>query len=111
VKLKRNFLLSVSLLLFTLSLPLYAQELSGWKEKNGYYKPFVVVENPEDKLVLFITPEGRVYRGKCRKREPGAGSCTVFPGKKFSDRLPLSFIVLELNGHAPSVVKTGVIGD
>ena len=110
MKLKRNFLFSLFLLLFTLSLPLYAQELSGWKEKNGYYKPFVVVENPEDKLVLFITPEGKIYRGKCRRREL-SGNCAISPGKKFSNKLPLRYIVLGLNGYAPSVVKTGVIGD
>ena len=92
------------LLIFSTS-TLYSEQLYGWKEKNGYYRPFVRVKNPKGKIVLFITPNGKVYKGRCTK----GGYC--YPRKKFLFKTPLRFIVINLNGSIPEVVRTGVIGD
>jgi len=97
-----------SLLLLT-SIPSLASQKTGWIEKNSYYKPFVLVSSPKGKLVLFITPEGRVYRGKCRKRYLNRKVCKVFPGKRFPSKEPLRYIVLQLTGSAPSLIETGVV--
>jgi len=105
---------AIPLLVFSLTLltaPLSAKGLFGWSEKDGYYRPYVVVKNPKDKMVLFITKRGKVYRGKCKKRDSALEACSVSPRKRFSRKVPLRFIVLDLGGFAPSVVKTGVIGD
>ena len=97
-----------SFLLLT-SIPSLPSQKTGWIEKNSYYKPFVLVTSPRGKLVLFVTPEGKVYRGKCRKRYLNRKVCRVSPGKRFSSKEPLRYIVLQLTGSAPSFIETGVI--
>jgi len=104
--LKRLFPLLGLFLFF--SLPAYASKSFGWKEVRGHYQPFVVVQNPSKKIVLFITPEGKVYEGNCKEGK-GKGACRFIPSKEFSEKVPIRFIVLDLSHSVPSVVKTGII--
>ncbi len=85
---------------------------TGWlttKKKNDiHYKPFVDVKKPENKLVIFITENGKVYKGRCRKKK--ATVCRITPSKKFYRKEEIRFIVLKLIPFfAPEVVKSGVI--
>ena len=80
---------------------------SGWTFKNGFYKPFVKVSNPSRKFVLFITEKGKVYKGSCRKRS--AESCIVYPKKKFFLKEDVTYVVIELTGSFPRVVKVGKV--
>ena len=81
----------------------------GWVLKRGYYRPFVLIESPYRKFVLFITPDGKVYKGKCKKRFLNKNLCKVFPGKRFKEPVPLRFIILEKTLGAPLLIKSGVI--
>jgi len=105
----RKIPLFVFIFLVLTSIPSLSARKTGWIEKNSRYKPFVLVNSPKGKLVLFITPDGRVYRGKCRRRYLDRKVCRIFPGKRFSSKEPLRYIVLQLTGSTPSLVETGVI--
>ena len=105
--------LRFSSLLIALTLstsPLSAAE-SGWFRTPNYFKPFVKVENFKDRQVLFITNEGRVYTGRCRKRKGFYNYCYVVPGKKFSSiDGGITFIVLKVDGfYPPRVLEYGVV--
>jgi len=80
----------------------------GWKDFGGYYKPFVTVKEPKDKIVLFVTPDGKVFKGRCRRR--AKEKCSIYPGKRFPGSLPIRYIILKIPGFSPpEVVGTGVI--
>ena len=87
---------------------------TGWfkvfKKHKVYYKPFVDVKTSENILVLFITEEGRVYKGRCKSKLK-LETCAVTPGKIFpTSTVEIRYIVLKLNRfRAPEVIKTGVI--
>ena len=68
------------------------------------------VKNSKDKMVLFITSEGKIYRGKCREKTI-KDTCSVTPGKRFPDNTEsIRYIILRLKKfYAPEVEKTGVI--
>ncbi|ADU97501.1 hypothetical protein Theam_1541 [Thermovibrio ammonificans HB-1] len=88
---------------------------TGWKRfdrSSTYFKPFVTVENPKDKLVVFITPSGKVYKGRCRKRK-AKNRCRVFPGKRFySPDEAIYYLVVRINPpNPPEVLESGVIGE
>jgi len=59
-------------------------------------------------LVLFVTEEGKVYRGKCRK-----GRSIVTPGKRFlSNSEKITYIVLKISDFSyPQLIETGEIGE
>ncbi len=105
----RRVLILITFLLILISTPSQSAQKSGWIKRNSYFKPFVLVYSPKGKLVLFITPEGRVYRGKCRKSSLNREFCRISPGKKFYSKEPLRYVVLQLGSGAPQVVETGVI--
>jgi hypothetical protein len=95
-------------LVLAFTLPAFGAQ-AGWESFSTYYKPFVTVERPQNKLVLFITPNGRVYRGKCRKRKR-LKKCRVYPRKKFNEPLALRYLILKLSSFSPpEIVETGVI--
>ena len=87
---------------------------TGWfrieKGNSLYFKPFVDVKNSKDRMVLFITSEGKIYRGKCREKTI-KDTCSVTPGKRFPDNTEsIRYIILRLKKfYAPEVEKTGVI--
>ena len=87
---------------------------TGWfrieKGHSLYFKPFVDVKSAKDRIVLFITSEGKIYRGKCREKTI-KDTCPVTPGKRFPDNTEsIRYIILRLKKfYAPEIVKTGVI--
>ncbi|WP_457569717.1 hypothetical protein [Desulfurobacterium sp.] len=98
---------------FLLISSLTANSATGWlkKRRKGYiyFKPFVTV-NSLDVVVIFITPEGKVYRGTCRKKK-FIDTCTVTPGKHFdSPYMALRYIVLKISPpDAPRILKMGIV--
>ncbi|WP_297445753.1 hypothetical protein [Desulfurobacterium sp.] len=100
-----------SALLLASSLNVRAE--TGWlkKRRKGliYFKPFVTVTSP-DTVVIFITPEGKVYRGTCRKKT-FLRTCRVTPGKRFdSPYAEIRYIVLKISPpEAPEILKTGIV--
>jgi len=100
----------IFLIAFLFPFSSYSSPLSsGWLLKRGHYKPFVLVNNPYRKFVLFITPQGKVYKGKCSRRSFNRNKCKIFPRKAFKEPLPLRFIILEETSGAPLLIKSGVI--
>ncbi len=87
---------------------------TGWfrieRRHHLYFKPFVDVKKEKDVMVLFITGDGKIYRGKCRERTI-KDTCSITPGKKFPDNTEsIRYIILKLKKfYAPEIVKTGVI--
>ena len=87
---------------------------TGWlkieKKNTVYYRPFVDVRNPKNKLVIFVTEDGQVYKGRCRKKKI-ASTCRVTPSKKFPDKFfEIRYIVLELiPSFPPKLLESGVI--
>ena len=87
---------------------------TGWfrieKGHSLYFKPFVDVKSTGDKMVLFITSNGKIYRGKCREKTI-RNTCPVTPGKRFpTNTESIRYIILKLRKfYAPEVEKTGVI--
>jgi len=87
---------------------------TGWfrieKGHSLYFKPFVDVKKSKDKMVLFITSEGKIYRGKCREKTI-KDTCSVTPGKRFPDNTEsIRYIILKLKKfYAPEIEKTGVV--
>ncbi|OMH40703.1 hypothetical protein [Desulfurobacterium indicum] len=106
---KTTLLIAVLLLIFSLT----ANSATGWlkKRRKGYiyFKPFVTVNSP-DVVVIFITSEGKVYRGVCRKKK-FIDTCTVTPGKHFdSPYTVMRYIVLEISPpYAPKILRTGTV--
>ncbi|WP_457567735.1 hypothetical protein [Desulfurobacterium sp.] len=86
---------------------------TGWlrKKRKGfvYFKPFVTV-NEQNVLVIFVTPEGNVYRGTCKQKHP-TKTCRILPGKRFaSPYTDLRYIVLKISPpEAPEILKTGTV--
>jgi hypothetical protein len=87
---------------------------TGWlkfvKKNDIYYRPFVDVRNPKNKLVVFVTEDGRIYKGRCRKKKV-AKTCRVTPSKRFSDKfVEIRYLVLELvPDYPPKLVRSGVV--
>ncbi|WP_165863702.1 hypothetical protein [Phorcysia thermohydrogeniphila] len=87
---------------------------TGWlrfvKKNDIYYRPFVDVINPKNKLVVFVTEDGHIYKGRCRKKRV-AKTCRVTPSKRFSDKfVEIRYIVLELvPDYPPKLVRSGVV--
>ncbi|WP_163328991.1 hypothetical protein GFV12_06665 [Desulfurobacterium thermolithotrophum] len=87
---------------------------TGWfrieKGHSLYFKPFVDVKLQKDVMVLFITSEGKVYRGKCREKTI-KDTCSITPGKRFQDNTEsIRYIILRLRKfYAPELVRTGVV--
>jgi len=112
MKAKLWFLLT--LLFLTVGTSEGALSETGWlkisKENSIYYRPFVDVKNPKGKLVIFVTEDGQVYKGRCRKKKI-ASTCRVTPSKKFPDKfVEIRYIVLELTPNfPPKLLKSGVI--
>ncbi|RUM42190.1 MAG: hypothetical protein DSY34_02375 [Desulfurobacterium sp.] len=105
--------LAMALFLFTLS---YGSALAGtgWfrieKGHHLYFKPFVDIKKGKDVMVLFVTGEGKIYRGKCREKTI-KDTCSVTPGKRFPDNSEnIRYIILKLKKfYAPEIIRTGVI--
>jgi len=87
---------------------------TGWfrieKGHHLYFKPFVDVKKGKDVMVLFVTGEGKIYRGKCREKTI-KDTCSVTPGKRFPDNSEnIRYIILKLKKfYAPEIIRTGVI--
>lgn len=87
---------------------------TGWfrieKGHSLYFKPFVDVKSSKDKMVLFITSGGKIYRGKCREKAI-RDTCSVTPRKRFPDNTEsIRYIILKLKKfYAPKIMRTGVI--
>ena len=87
---------------------------TGWfrieKGHSLYFKPFVDVKSTKDKMGLFITDGGKIYRGKCREKTI-RDVCPITPGKRFpTNTESIRYIILKLKKfYAPEVEKTGVI--
>lgn len=103
----RSFVL---LIIFTLVFSLNAFASStGWlkikRKRRIYYKPFVVLNNPNKVIVLFITSNGKIYKGKLLKGN------YITPGKHFvTDLKDMLYITLKFNPpSAPKVTGYGRI--
>ncbi len=96
-----------TLMFFFSSSYTYSSIKCGWVTKGEFYKPFVVLNRPSNKVVLFVTSDGRVYKGRCRKK--GVNRCTIYPGKRFRTRESVRYIILRLGRSAPEIVGNGVI--
>ena len=89
---------------------------TGWfrieRGHSLYFKPFIEVKSAKDRMVLFITSDGKVYKGKCRKKTI-KDFCSITPGKKFPDNTEsIRYIILKLRKfYAPEIVKTGIINN
>jgi hypothetical protein len=87
---------------------------TGWlkieKKNTVYYRPFVDVRNPKNKLVIFVTENGKIYKGRCRRKNV-ISICRITPSKRFPDKFTeMRYIVLELiPDFPPKFLKTGVI--
>ena len=106
-----NFLIS---LLFICLFSFYASSFAaetGWFRVENYYRPYVKVENFLNKQVLFITNDGIVYTGRCRKKKAFYNYCYIVPGKKFkSVDGGITYIVLKIDGYySPRVIEYGTI--
>ena len=104
----------LGLTLFIFGLKGGALAETGWikftKKNDVYFRPFVDVRNPKNKLVIFVTEDGHIYRGRCRQRRV-VDFCRVSPSKKFKDNLvEIRYIVLELvPPFAPKLVRSGTV--
>ena len=108
-KFSRFFFLLVIYLSFS-HIPSLSAE-TGWFRLENYYKPYVKVENFLNKQVLFVTNDGRVYIGRCRKRKAFYSFCYIIPGKKFKSLDGgITYIVLKVDGYyPPRVIEYGTI--
>ncbi|MEO2069361.1 MAG: hypothetical protein ABGX27_07615 [Desulfurobacteriaceae bacterium] len=108
-------LLFVVLFVFATTLTSFAE--TGWIEYKGrnsiYYKPFVDVKGAdEDTLVLFVTQDGRVYKGRCKKYSfRSKNGCRITPGKRFLTYTdPVLYIVIKLRTFSsPKLLKSGEV--
>jgi hypothetical protein len=117
----KKFLLSSLFLSVLLSQSLNSTAISatksGWQEFNRagitYFKPFVSVKNPKNKLVLFVTSTGKVYKGRCYKRYRRGNFCREFPQKRFFDTTDeVLYLIFEINPpYAPQLIRKGVVGE
>jgi len=84
---------------------------TGWFRAENYYKPYVKVENFLNKQVLFITKDGKVYTGRCRRKRGFHNYCYIVPMKKFkSVDGEMTYIVLKIDGYySPRVIEYGMI--
>jgi hypothetical protein len=106
-----NFLASLLFVcFFSFCTPSFAAE-TGWFRVENYYRPYVKVENFLNKQVLFITNDGLVYTGRCRKKKAFYNYCYIVPGKKFkSVDGGITYIVLKIDGYySPRVIEYGTI--
>ena len=93
-----------------LLIPAAALSQTGWiRVERGsrlFFKPFVKLKRCSASEVLFITSDGKVYRGK-----PKGKSCTIVPGKRFpSASEDILYIVLKLRKNfPPQILKSGRI--
>gem|GEM_PF-2827596 len=86
---------------------------TGWIRSKGFFKPFVKLPD-SSYVVLFVSPELKVYRGRCKKQEE---NCIALPKKKFPSRFrdivyiilkpspPLRLEVIEAGKVSNSVVE------
>ena len=109
LKFSKFFFLLVIYLSFS-HIPSLSAE-TGWFRLGNYYKPYVKVENFLNKQVLFVTNDGRVYIGRCRKRKAFYSYCYIIPGKKFKSLDGgITYIVLKVDGYyPPRVIEYGTI--
>jgi len=91
-------------------MPSFAAE-TGWFRTKNYYKPYVKVENFFKRQVLFITRDGKVYTGRCRKDRGFHNYCHIVPAKKFkSVDGGITYIVLKVDGYySPRIIEYGTI--
>ena len=84
---------------------------TGWFRTKNYYKPYVKVENFLRRQVLFITRDGKVYTGRCRKERGFHNYCRIVPAKKFkSIDGGITYIVLKVDGYySPRIIEYGTI--
>jgi hypothetical protein len=104
------FISFLSVYLFSFCAHSFAAE-TGWFRGKGYYKPYVKVENFLNRQVLFITKDGKVYTGRCKKEKGFYNFCYIVPGKKFrSIDGGITYIVLKIDGYyPPRVIEYGTI--
>ncbi len=87
---------------------------SGWlqKARKGYvyFKPFVKLKAGNNRMVIFVTSNGKIYKGRCRTKN-AYPKCIVTPGKKFdSPYNEIRYIILKIsNPLPPEIKKTGII--
>jgi len=95
---------------FSFCMPSFAAE-TGWFRAENYYRPYVKVENFLNKQVLFITKDGKVYTGRCKKKKGFHNYCYIVPMKKFrSVDGGITYIVLKVDGYySPRVTEYGMI--
>lgn len=96
------------LIVFTLPVFSFAQD-SGWirkcSKRGCFYKPFAKVRR--DQFVIFVTAQGKAYKGKCRKR--AKNPCLATSSKRFDvPAIPMTYVVFE-PGHPPAVVRYGEV--
>jgi len=98
------------LFLVVFSFPALSAE-SGWFRMGSFFKPFVKVENFANKQVIFVTRDGRVYSGKCKREKKFFNSCYIVPYKKFNSvDGGITYIVLKVDGYyPPRVVEYGTV--
>ena len=99
--------LAVVLLFPLLTVPAFAKE-AGWlrvcTKRSCYYKPYVVTE--PDNFVIFVSPAGRTYIGRCRRKKE---KCLATTRKRFSSSAdPFTYIELTRD-IPPRVVSYGEV--
>ena len=107
-----NVFLLLILCLSTFCVSSLAAE-TGWFRTKNYYKPYVRVENFLKRQVLFITRDGKVYTGRCRKEKGFHNYCHIVPAKKFKAvDGGITYIVLRIDGYyPPRIIEYGMINN